>query len=745
MTTAVAQEWVLPLLPDAGWFILHFLWAGSAVWLAAALARATLATATSEIRYLVATASLAALVATAAAAAVLAAVWGPVALPPFAGGFWPAGARDIFSAVSPALWCAGTFAFSTVMVAGLWGTRRYRRGNRLLAGGPLVEAVGRWAKTLRIPQPVGVCICRRVRWPIMTGIARPLIVLPPEAASWPAAEAELILLHELAHVRRYDNLIALMQRSIEALLWFHPAVWSVSRWMVQERENCCDDCVLTLTGRQEAYAEVLIRLAGEGRVSPALSSAFGRDPIAARLRRILFQEERTMTRSLCWNLLGVAAVCLCFALHGPPAPGYESPTAAAVASEAERAANAPASVPADDFPAPAPALVPEPTIAQPTGALPLPAEFQRTQLGGLANRKRSWGPEQATGQPDTPEAGDQVTAWASLAADGTQEWLICHYPSAVTARAIAVHETYNPGALYKITAFNADGEEVDAWEGEDPTPRDKPKGISLIPVKLGFPVQRIKLYLDSATVPGWNEIDAVGLEDAAGNTQWAVQVEASTTYAQPEVPVAVEPVGKPSWSPQQAEGEPDTLEAGDQVTAWASASSDGQEEWLLCEFEAVQQPAEIVVHETYNPGAIFKITVFDEAGTETIVWEGQDPTPRDQPLGISVFPVEFEKPARRIKLYIDSVGVPGWNEIDAVGLRDVAGETQWSSRVEASSSYGAATATIVEPPPMVLVDAQQLLLLQQQVQQLQEQVNELSKLREEINELKALLKEQAQP
>ena len=89
---------------------------------------------------------------------------------------------------------------------------------------------------------------------------------------------------------------------------------------------------------------------------------------------------------------------------------------------------------------------------------------------------------------------------------------------------------YDRGALVKVTAFNPDGKEVTAWEGKDPTPRTAAQGISVIPVRLDFAVQRIKLYLDSVGVPNWNEIDAVGLEDSSGVKHWVAKARASSIY-----------------------------------------------------------------------------------------------------------------------------------------------------------------------------------------------------------------------
>lgn len=151
----------------------------------------------------------------------------------------------------------------------------------------------------------------------------------------------------------------------------------------------------------------------------------------------------------------------------------------------------------------------------------------------VERQKRGWGPEQATGEPDTLMAGDIVTAWASASPDGQKEWLMLEYEDFIQPTAVLVHETFNPGALYRVTAFDANGEEVEVWSGTDPTPATADKGVSEIPVKTDFKTNRIKLYLDSPAVPGWNEIDAVGLRDKAKKVHWAVAADASSTYAPP--------------------------------------------------------------------------------------------------------------------------------------------------------------------------------------------------------------------
>jgi hypothetical protein len=154
-------------------------------------------------------------------------------------------------------------------------------------------------------------------------------------------------------------------------------------------------------------------------------------------------------------------------------------------------------------------------------------------LTSVQRPKRDWGPEQATGEPDTNMAGDIVTAWASQSPDGQDEWLTLQYEDFIQPTAVLVYETYNPGSLVRVTAFKPDGEEVELWKGVDPTAPDAGMGVSEIPVKVDFKTNRVKLYIDSTNFPGWNEIDAVGLRDKAKKMHWAIAADASSTYAQP--------------------------------------------------------------------------------------------------------------------------------------------------------------------------------------------------------------------
>jgi beta-lactamase regulating signal transducer with metallopeptidase domain len=106
-------------------------------------------------------------------------------------------------------------------------------------------------------------VCDQLAAPVLIGILRPVILLPPAALNgWTIEQLEMVLWHELAHLRRWDNLINLIQRIVESLLCFHPAVWWISAWARLEREYCCDLIVVQRPGRPRAYVETVAVLAG---------------------------------------------------------------------------------------------------------------------------------------------------------------------------------------------------------------------------------------------------------------------------------------------------------------------------------------------------------------------------------------------------------------------------------------------------------------------------------------------------
>jgi len=119
-----------------------------------------------------------------------------------------------------------------------------------------------------------VCISSSLKMPTAVGFIRPLVVIPEWAMKeLSTEELNSILLHELAHLRRWDDCTNLAQKILGALLFFHPAVWWIERKLTLEREMACDDLVLSRTENPRAYAECLVSLAEKGFLRRGLAMA----------------------------------------------------------------------------------------------------------------------------------------------------------------------------------------------------------------------------------------------------------------------------------------------------------------------------------------------------------------------------------------------------------------------------------------------------------------------------------------
>ncbi|BBO36350.1 M56 family metallopeptidase [Lacipirellula parvula] len=235
----------------------------------------------------------------------------------------------------PILWLVGAPLTFTLLAAGLVGSERLRRRATPLVAGPAFDACQRMRTALRISRRVALAACDGVAQPVLVGVFRPLILLPTAAlAGWTPEQLDMILLHELAHVRRWDNLVNLLQRIIESLLFYHPAVWILSRQVRHDREECCDATVIRHTDQPHQYAELLVSIAAALRGGPApslaVASAMASHPLAGRIRRILNIEaepmritRRTLAATLLLPLLLAGAILYsgANAQNPPPSQG----------------------------------------------------------------------------------------------------------------------------------------------------------------------------------------------------------------------------------------------------------------------------------------------------------------------------------------------------------------------------------------------------------------------------------------
>lgn len=119
-----------------------------------------------------------------------------------------------------------------------------------------------------------------------------MILLPVGAlAGLPPQQLEAIIAHELAHIRRHDYLVNLLQAVIEALLFYHPAVWWVSRQIRQEREHCCDDLAVAVSGDLMTYARALLEMEQLRAAAPQLAVAAYGGLLMNRIQRLLVGQQ----------------------------------------------------------------------------------------------------------------------------------------------------------------------------------------------------------------------------------------------------------------------------------------------------------------------------------------------------------------------------------------------------------------------------------------------------------------------
>ncbi len=117
------------------------------------------------------------------------------------------------------------------------------------------------ARRLGLHKPIQLLQSRLARVPTVLGHLRPVILLPVAALTGlMPQQIEAILAHELAHIRRHDYLVNLLQVLAETVLFYHPAVWWMSRRIRIERENCCDDMAIDLCGDRFGYIRALVSM-----------------------------------------------------------------------------------------------------------------------------------------------------------------------------------------------------------------------------------------------------------------------------------------------------------------------------------------------------------------------------------------------------------------------------------------------------------------------------------------------------
>ncbi len=186
------------------------------------------------------------------------------------------------------VWTLGVF-ISSLRLLGVWTyTQRLKRNTNGRILEQWQESLQRLSHQFRILRPIVLLESSLVKVPTVIGWLKPIILLPPSALTGlTPQQLELILAHELAHICRYDYLVNLLQTIIETLLFYHPAVWWVSRQIRNERENACDDLAVTVGGNAVIYARALTQMERLRKTAPSLAMAADGGSLTSRVHRLI--------------------------------------------------------------------------------------------------------------------------------------------------------------------------------------------------------------------------------------------------------------------------------------------------------------------------------------------------------------------------------------------------------------------------------------------------------------------------
>jgi uncharacterized protein (TIGR03435 family) len=329
-----------PILEALGWALLHFIWQGALLALLLLVFQTLARRASATLRYTAGCIVMSLMVAVFAATVfqhfpttptpvirnpLTAAVplspmkprnASPVLAPSLPMRGLPTGPPDWIAC----LWLLGVTALSLFTACGFARVQKLRWHGLQPVELAWIETLHSLQRRLGVSRIVRLYTSALAETPAVIGWLKPYILLPLTALTGLSdSQLRAILAHELAHIRRHDYLVNLLQTAVETLLFYHPAVWWVGRQIRQEREHCCDDIAVAVCGDPVAYAAALAemetlraRIPESTLPEPALAANGG--DLLTRIRRLLGEQDHASR-----SLGTIAATALALLIAGVPA------------------------------------------------------------------------------------------------------------------------------------------------------------------------------------------------------------------------------------------------------------------------------------------------------------------------------------------------------------------------------------------------------------------------------------------
>jgi TonB family protein len=207
-------------------------------------------------------------------------------------------------------WFAGVILFVVRLNVGLMVARRMRSIATTAVPAELQQAFDEIRRRLRIGRAVRLMHSALVQVPTVIGWLRPVVLIPASCLTGLSTmQIEAVLAHELAHIRRHDYLVSVLQSVIETLLFYHPAVWWVSKQIRRERECCCDELAVAVGGDRLAYARALSLLEERRSCTPEFVLGANGGVLTMRIRRLLgCKEDAAVSQFAAFTVLALIVI-----------------------------------------------------------------------------------------------------------------------------------------------------------------------------------------------------------------------------------------------------------------------------------------------------------------------------------------------------------------------------------------------------------------------------------------------------
>lgn len=211
------------------------------------------------------------------------------------------------------LWLVGASVFCLRLLGGWYYLVGLRRRAQVISDA-WATRLQTLATQLGIQRPVVLAESSEIHAPAVVGWLKPVVLIPVGMfAGLSTEQVEAIFIHELAHIRRHDYLINLLQSLVEALLFYNPFVWLLSSWMRREREHCCDDAVVAQHHSARAYVLALTALEQQRIQTSLAPSLLGqRHELFNRIQRLMeksVQQPQHRERMIPVVLLVIGLIC----------------------------------------------------------------------------------------------------------------------------------------------------------------------------------------------------------------------------------------------------------------------------------------------------------------------------------------------------------------------------------------------------------------------------------------------------